>query len=270
MLEQIRLRPTWVRGKAKLEGNEIVLAEGTTEEYPAFDPEHSERLLLDLGNLAQLGQIAAGEEYLEFRLADKSRALEFAEIHGLLWHGPKQMGTGEFRESLQDWFAAGVGLSISTATYSAIRQSQDSRSAEPIRRYLRTLRDGRLFAHLRLSDDDNELLNYACLQLAEKVSRGMTDCTPTLMVARDFPEDGTRAGELRFGGFGIGNDAGSLVGAAYYQLSLLIANKRWVITCEECGELMIPEDPRRRFHKKCGNRKRQRERRERLKHLAAE
>jgi hypothetical protein len=70
-----------------------------------------------------------------------------------------------------------------------------------------------------------------------------------------------RLGEA--GDFRFGNDPGSLVGAANYQLAVLISHKRRIVACKECGQIFIPDDPRQRYHKKCGNRKRQRERRER-------
>jgi hypothetical protein len=65
---------------------------------------------------------------------------------------------------------------------------------------------------------------------------------------------GRWAGDFRFV-----NDPGSLVGAASYQLALLVSRKKLIRECEECGEMEIPEDPRWRYHTKCGNRKRKRE-----------
>jgi hypothetical protein len=257
----VRPRPTWVRGPAFIDGDEIVLAGEATEQYAAFDPEHATRLVLDLGKLAELGELVKGEKTLDIRLVDTGRALEFAETHGLLWHGPGQVSNGEVRESLKDWVVAGVEFVITTAMYLTIRQSQDEDSAEPIRRYLRTWRDTGLFKRISLSDNDSDLLEYACIQLAERISLGISECTPTFTAACGLLDDGARVGEA--GDFRVGNDPGTLVGAANYQLGRLISHKRRVIACEECGEIFIPDDPRQRYHAKCGNRKRQRERRER-------
>jgi hypothetical protein len=246
-----------------------VLAGGTAKGYAAFDPEHATRLLLDLGNLGQLGEIGGREVAPDARLIDTirlretDRALKFAKTHGLLWHGPTQVGNGEVRESLIDWFFAGQELTFTTALYSKIRQAQDERSAEPVYRYLRTLRDAGIFKHISLPDDDNALLEYACIQLAERISRGIAECTPTFSAACGLLKDGIRGGGV--GDFRFGNDPGSLIGAANYQLASFVSRKVIVRDCEECGEMFIPEDPRRRFHPKCGDRKRQRELRQRRK-----
>lgn len=259
----VRPRPTWVRGPAFIDGDEIVLIGGKAELYAAFDPEHATRLLLDLGNLAKLGEVVAGEKTFDVRLTDTGRALEFAKTHGLLWHGPGKVGRDEVQESLKDWFIAGVELSFSTALYGKIRQSQEEGPAEPVRSYLRMLRDAGIFKHISLPDGDDELLEYASIQLAERISRGLAECTPTLVAACGLLEDGVRVGEA--GDFRFGNDSGSLIGAAYYQLASLVSRKVVVRDCAECGVMFVPNDPRQREHKKCGNRKRQRESRERRK-----
>jgi hypothetical protein len=116
---------------------------------------------------------------------------------------------------------------------------------------------------ISLSDNDSELLDYACIQLAERISRGMADCTPTFFAARGLLRDGVKVGGA--GDFRFVNDPSSLVGAAHYRLAFLVSNKKPLRECEECGEVLVTEDPRQRYHKKCGARKRQRERRERLK-----
>jgi hypothetical protein len=271
MLESVgvRPRPTWVRGPAFIDGDEIVLAGGTAERYAAFDPEHATRLLLDLGNLGQLGEIGGREVGPDarlvdtIRLKDTDRALKFAKTHGLLCHGPTQVGKGEVRESLMDWFFAGQELTFTTALYLKIRQAQDDRSAEPVYRYLQTLRDAGIFKHISLSDDDSALLEYACIQLAERISHGIAECTPTFSAACGLLKDGTRVGGV--GDFRFGNDPGSLIGAANYHLASLVSRKILVRECKECEEMFIPEDPRQTYHPKCGARKRQRESRQRRK-----
>jgi hypothetical protein len=44
----VRPIPRWVRGRAFIDGNEIVLDCREAEEYPAFEPDHSLRMLFDL------------------------------------------------------------------------------------------------------------------------------------------------------------------------------------------------------------------------------
>jgi hypothetical protein len=251
-------RPLWVRGPATIDGDEIVLNGNTAERYAAFDPEHATRLLFDLGNLAKLGEIDEGTKTLrDAKIVDKQRAQGFAETHGLLWHGPQQVGRGEVRESLHDWFIHGLYLTFGTGTYSAIRLSQDEDSAEPVRSYLRTLRDVGWFHRLSFPDDDNGLLEWASIQLAELISRGMADCTPTFSTACVLKRNGEEVRGIRE--FKFGNDPGTLVGAANYHLASLVSRKKLVRHCEECSEMFVPDDPRQRYHPKCGARKRQRE-----------
>jgi hypothetical protein len=154
-----------------------------------------------------------------------------------------------------------VELAVTTAMYSKIKQSleEPEPSAEHVRRYLRMWRDAGLFKRIRLSDDDDELLDYACIQLAERISRGMKDSTPTLSAAGGLLKDGTKVGTV--GDFRFGNAPDSLVGAAKYQLAILVSHKKVVIGCKECGEMLVREDPRQQYHKKCGDRKRKREQR---------
>ena len=240
-----------------------MLLESTVEEYQAFDQDHATRVLIDLANFSKLGEFAKGARRLDFRLTDSRLALEFANSHGLLWHGPTKVGDGELRESLRDWFIAGLELWVSTALYLSIRQAQLDNSAEPVRRFLRTMRDAGIFKRVRLSDDDSELLEFACIQLADRISRGMSDCTPTLTAACSLLKDGDKVGEA--GDFRFGNDPSSLVGAANYRLAHLITKKKRVIFCDECKEMMIQEHGSQRYHEKCGARKRQREKRQREK-----
>lgn len=265
ILESIGVRqlPTWVRGPAFIDGDEIVLTEGAVEKYTAFGSDHATELLLDLGNLSKIGELVEGTRTSDFRLTEPERALEFAETHGLLWHGPGQVGTEELREPLSKWFFAGLEFLVTSGLYFRIRQSQEEGSAKPVRSFLRRWRDAGVFKRIRLSDDDSKLLDSACIQLAERISLGMEDCTPTFFAACGLLRDGVKVGGA--GDFRFVNDPGSLVGAAHYRLAFLVSNKKPIRECEECGEVFVPEDPRQRYHTKCGNRKRQRERREKLK-----
>lgn len=258
-LGYVRGRLTWARGEARLDGDDIVLDGAAAEEYAAFNHEHAGRLLFDLANLAKLGEISEVEDPNTLlidavRITDTGCALEFAKTHGLLWHGPGQAGRGEVRESLKDWYIAGLELSRSTTSYMNIRRWQEDpkKRAEPVGSYMRLMRDAGYLERIAIPEDDNELLEWASAQLAENISRGMAGCTPIL--------DKVGAGE-----FVLGNDPGSLVGAAYRQLAVLVSRKGIVRECRECGELFPPTDPRQWEHKKCGNRRRKRESRQRLK-----
>ena len=234
------------------------MADRETEEYPAFEPDHSLQMLIDLAQLQNLGEMYLAEKHLDIGITNLRPALNFANSYGLLWHGPKRGGDGERRESLRDWFIAGFELSMSVSLYNAIAQSIEADSATPVRQLLRTYRDATLFKHMPLPDPDDELLEYASIQLAERITRGIAECTPTFVAACSLLDDGTKVGKA--GDFRFANDPGSLVGAAYHTLASLISRKERFKTCEECGRMFQVEHGSQRFcEKKCATRKRQRE-----------
>src|SRR5215210_7632252 len=161
MLQSIgpRPRPTWVRGPARIDGEDIVLDGGVVEEYPVSDPEDGPSLLLDLGNLGNLGKIVGADEPGArmddtVRVKNTGRALDFVERHGLLWHGPTQVRMGQVRESLKDWYWAGLYFSFSTMMYLNLRRSREEGTAEPVRFYLRMLRHAGFFKLIRIPDAD--------------------------------------------------------------------------------------------------------------------
>lgn len=218
-------------------------------------------MLLDMMTLQELGKVVKIEHFgarvtYSPQPENRGRALEFAERHGLLWRGPARVRAGEIRERLEDWFFAGQNLKIPATMYLMIRRSQEEGSAEPVRSYLRTLRDIGYFQLIPLPDADDELLEFASVQVAEHISQGMADCAPTLSAACGLLKGGEKVGGA--GDFRFGSEPISLVGAAYYQLALLVSRKEPVRECQECKRLFVPTDPRQIEHKKCGILKRQR------------
>jgi hypothetical protein len=254
----VRPIPRWVRGRAFIDGNEIVLDCREAEEYPAFEPDHSLRMLFDLARLQDLGEVYVAGKVLDVKITNPRLALTFASNYGLLRHGPKRVGKDECRESLRDWFVAGFELSMSAGLYVTIEQSIEENSAEPVRERLRMYRDATLFGRVPLPDLDEELLEYASIQLAERITRGLAECTPTFVAACSLLDNGAKVGKA--GDFRFGNDPGSLIGAAYYTLAGLIARKERFKNCEGCGRMFKLEHGSQRFcEKKYATRKRQRE-----------
>jgi hypothetical protein len=255
-----------VRGPARIDGEEIVLDGGKVENYTISDVEDDVTLLVDLMNLRRLGEFVKVEDPRArvvdiVRLTNPAPALGFAERHGLLWQGPTLVVAGEVREPLKAWFLVGQDITTSVRVYLMILRAQEEGSAEPVRSYLRTLRDfGPYFKGVRFPDDDDELLEFASIQLAGNITRGMAECTPTLSAACGLLEDGKKTGGA--GDFGFGNDPDSLVGVANYQLALFVSRKVAVKECAECHEVFVPKDPRQIEHRTCGNRKRQRKHRQ--------
>lgn len=255
----IRPIPTWVRGPAFIDGGEIGLAEGEFETYQAFTPEHSERILFDLPQLALLD--FDGDKLT----IDYKRSLAFAEEHGLIWHGSDHAGKGEFREPLSAWWLAACELQLTVTLYSKLKESLEGENADPIRNYLRSLRDEGVFKRskrLLLSNDDDALREFASDQLSERITRGMEDCTPTLLAGcRLINEEGAKVGAA--GDFYFGNDPGSLFGAANYALASLISRKEVFLDCEGCGRMFRPNHGHQRFcEERCYERHRKRLQRE--------
>lgn len=240
----IRPIPTWVRGLAFIEEGEVVLIESKSERYQAFTPEHSFRLLsalaqlvvVDFGGVEGSAEIAIGRNLIP----------AFVEEHGLLWHGPDSVGESEFREPLSAWSYAAGELQLSVVLWSKLRESIESNFAQPVREYLRSLRDAGVFRRMVLPDEDDKLLEFASIQLSERITRGMGGCAPTLLAPCSLiGEDGEKEGIA--GEFVFGNNPDSLVSAANYELASLISRKEWFLDCEGCGRMFRPDHGHQRF-----------------------
>lgn len=212
--------------------------------FDAFEPEHYETLLPDMAALR------------DPKLQDP---VAFARRHGLLWHGPNELGQGECRESLRDWWIAGAELSITILLYIALHEGLDAGSGEPVRRFLRGFRD-RGLVWGSFPDDDEGCLESASIILGERITRGLEGCNQTFAAACGLVRDGEKVG--RPGDFRFGIDPPNLVGAAYHELALLIVTRVEFRECAGCGRLFRPDHGRQIYHEKsCSNRRRQHKRR---------
>ena len=237
----VRPWPMWVRGPAHIDGDEIVLDMDKAQPYNAFEPEHRATLLRDVAALR------------DFKLQDP---VAFARRHGLLWHGPDQVYKGECRESLRWWKAVGTYLTMTIHLYMALKQGLEEESAGPVRDVLWAYRDARLFKD-KIPDDKDVLLEYASIQIAEMITRGLADCKETLVAACGLIRDGKRLGPA--GDFLRVTEPSDLVGAAYKQLATEVVHKEEFRECKGCGRWFQPEHGRQWHHTKdCGRNKRQR------------
>jgi hypothetical protein len=248
----VRSWPLWVRGPAEIDGDEIVLDAARAKPYSAFESEHYATLLPDLAALRN------------FELQDP---VAFARRHGLLWHGPEQVRAGECRESLAWWGAVGEYLTIAISLYAALKNGLDEDTAEPVRDHMWAYRDAGFFVGA-IPDDKNECLEYASIQLAEMIARGLEGCAVTFVAAsglvRGDGKDRKKLGPA--GDFRYVYQPPDLVGAAYKYLASLIVSKAEFRECKGCGRWFQPSHGRQTHHTKdCGNSKRQRELRQRRK-----
>jgi predicted nucleic acid-binding Zn ribbon protein len=225
--------PEWVRGPAHIDGDEVVLNEEAAEKYLVDESEHREQLLHDLTALS---------EY------DPQGVVNFVRRHGLLWHGPEHLGGGECRESLTYWQAAAWDLRILIGLYIRLQD------AESMRKYLRSLRDGKIF-WTPIPDDNQLCLEYASIELARGITQGLEGCSWTLTAGCTLKRDGVKVGGPT--DFLFGDDPPNLEAAAYAQLASRIVNKAPFNECEGCGTLFTPEHGSQRYcSQRCGNRAR--------------
>jgi hypothetical protein len=237
--------PEWARGPARVIGEEIVLDAGDTEVYRAFDPEHTEALLFDLMALENL---------------DRRSAEAFARKHGLLWHGPPDLGIEPIRESILEWRIAGYELKKSAALYLILSLAVANDSAQPVQQYFRRQRDRGEFTG-RIPDNPDECLRFASKQLAERIARELDGFGTTFVSScGGLPEGVQSYGPLDFR---FGDRPSNLVAVANAQLGRILVKKQLFKYCAECGQMFWPKRKDQIYHKACGDRKRQRERRAR-------
>jgi hypothetical protein len=213
----------WARGAARIEGDEIVLDEEVAEEYFRDESDHWNQLLPDFAAL---------------RADDPQSAVGFASRHGLLWHGPEHLGSGECRESLLDWRIAATALNVFIGLYINLED------ADLMRNYLSGLRADGMFWQ-RIPDDDRLCLEFASAELAGGITRGLQGCSWTITAACTLTTDGRKAGGSR--DFLLGDDSPNLEAAAYAQFATLIANKAPFHECEGCGIMFSPDHGRQRY-----------------------
>jgi len=215
--------PMWARGLGYIRGDEIVLHEESAKRYITDESQHREELLLDLIQLSE---------------SHPQGILNFVRRHGLLWHGPQHLRSGQCRESLTQWRAEAWDLRILVGLYIRL---DDARS---MREYLRTLRDGGIF-WARIPENDRDCLERASVELSRGITKGLEGCSWTLTAACTLKRDGRVVGGPK--DFLFGDDPPNLVAAAYAQLASLIVNKIPFSECEGCGKLFTPEHGNQRF-----------------------
>jgi hypothetical protein len=140
--------------------------------------------------------------------------------------------------------------------YMVLERGLGEESAKPVRDFLWAYRDAGLFID-KIPDDKDELLDYASVQLAEMITRGLADCKETFVAACGLMRDGKKLGPA--GDFRRVIEPSDLVGAAYKHLATMIVRKEEFRVCKGCGRWFQPKHGRQWHHTKdCGRNKRQR------------
>jgi hypothetical protein len=227
------LSPEWARGPARIENGEIVLDEEHAEVYWFESPEDSERMAFDLAALSRQG-------------ATERTAVGFADRYGLLWHGADDLGGGECREPLREWWIEAGRLNLVGALYQAIMDSRRDGSEKPVQNLLR--RSAAIgFPFLRAEGEDY-VKNYiagASVILQDMINDGL-NAGPN-----EIPP--SRAGKRRCwwglaavgpGEFRLAQYPPDLLSRAYSAFAALIANNVPTRSCKVCGKLFRPKTRR--------------------------
>lgn len=248
-----RQRPTWARGFARVDGNDIVLRREDAEDYAFFEQDRLEELVLDVAGLRNIGTLSNPGQL------DPQLALAFVRRYGLLWHGPEQLASGECREPLRSWFLEGEELMLSIALHMTLRESLDAGTVQPLRQYLRLMRDLGIF-YGAMPQDSEKLLRGISIILAERVNKGMQGCKQTFLAACSLERDGAEVGPP--GDFRYSIDPANLVAAAYSEFASLMVTKARFKGCPGCGRVFRAEHGNRTYcNDACSERSRKRKQR---------
>jgi hypothetical protein len=225
----VKQYPEWVKGTARIDGNELVLDANGTEEYSIDEAEHREALLQDLAALSR---------------PNPQRAIDFVGRHGLLWHGPEAVGNGECRESLGDWQSVARILRSSLHLLTLLQRVKMPAHRQSVSLQLRRLAD-RGILPTPIPEDDQGRAEFASRYLARRVNEGLANCSQTLIPAHTLVSEPTQAGdpsEFRFGLY-----LPNLEAVAFAQLASHIVDKTPVARCDRCGGFFTPTHGNQRY-----------------------
>ena len=214
--------PEWIRGPANIVDSEIVLDEERADRYA-------------LHNLS-----GAIFELATLRNPQDIRA--FVRRHGLLLHGPDDLGTRECREPLWGWQREAYHAALVVMLYMGLMEAEKTGSAEPVR----SLNITRKGAPETLNDED--YLQQHSMGLAGLISNYLRRCQPALAPAFQF-ETGSGPGE-----FVITHQPPTLLAATYAEFAVIVAQRAELKRCPGCGRIFHPESGRQKYHSKsCAN-----------------
>jgi hypothetical protein len=155
---------------------------------------------------------------------DPRDAKAFAWRNGLLWHGADALGSGQCRESLDDWWVASGKLFFVGAFYQNLVDSLAAGSAAKLRNFFRTFGTAVRFP---IVDSDEGYLFWASVMLQNMLNEGLR---------------GAKGGSVTWGvvaigtgDFRLGQYSPDLLGNAYATFASLVANKVEVNTALAVG-----------------------------------
>jgi hypothetical protein len=230
-LAQWRQYPQWVRGPARIVGDEVVLDENRAETYDIH--ERAKDLVF-----LELAELAWGRNQVDPRAISS-----FVRKNGLLWHGAEELGSGECRESLEDWRYEALVMTLVLELWSDLRKSIRQDSADPLRRTLKKYQD--IFEEAPICAGDQELMDEVSINLAEVISTKLQNCGMGLSSSVDLD-----TGPQGPGIFLILSSPPDLLSAAYVHLAQFMANRAPIEECQGCGRVFIPLSGKQKYCRK--------------------
>lgn len=221
--------PEWARGKARIEGQEIVLDESKADTYWLYESERAEQMAFDLAAMAPR---RSGR--------DPQQVKAFVQRYGLLWHGPDKLSSGECREPLADWWLAAENLHTVLYFSTKIGASLREGSAAPVRRLFEG--SGVTFN----PPTDEAYLMAATRGVAVLLNEGLHDGQWGMVTGNP--------GEVRLAFY-----PRNLVAAAYANIASLVATRAEFKECPGCDRIFQPKSGKQKYHApECATRTRQR------------
>jgi hypothetical protein len=228
-------QPEWTKGPARIEGKEVILDARRANRYWIYEFEQAEQMAFDL---AAMAFYSTGR--------DPQQVVAFVRRYGLLWHGADKLGSGECRESLDDWWLEAEKLSSVLSMSTKLGESMREGSAAPVIRHFERLGVKETLASSFDSLTDETYLMAATTIVARLLNQvlqggqwGMATAGP---------------GELQLAYYPT-----SLVAAAYANIATLVAAKAEFRECLGCHRIFPPKSSKQKYHTPdCATRTRQR------------
>jgi hypothetical protein len=232
-IAQWRHYPSWARGPARIVGDEVVLDEDRAQQSYIYEPAD---LMFELADLAA-----------DWDSRDTRDVLAFVRRNGLLWHVAEDLGTGECREPLSEWWIESRTLAVLMNLYADLKDSVKTGSADPLRRTIIDFTE--LFQANPPESDDQTLMEQASVYLAEAVTMKLEGCRMglTSSVRLDAKPKGP-------GIFLLSQRPPNLLAAAYVHFAQAISNRAPMEECPGCGRMFIPESGKQKYcTKRCAS-----------------
>jgi hypothetical protein len=225
---QWRSYPEWVRGPARIVGDEVVLDEERAEAYGIHERAR-DHVFLELAELT-----------LDPSKPDPRDVVSFVRRNGLLWHGADAVGSGGCRESLVEWWFESWTMRLLLEVYLGLKDSVREGSASPLRRV--DERFPEVAEAAPLDTDDEQLMDNTSANLAKMITSKLEGCQLGL-TSSVYVNTRVRGPGIFF----MLQRPPNLLSATYAHLAQFIADRAPVEECPGCGKVFIPESGKQKY-----------------------